>query len=63
MQLKDTHLISGSTKMNILELFDEEINKISKLDFLKVCMKYKVTNNLGDINKWLHETYGNLVAD
>ena len=62
MQLHDP-VLPGDTKLKIMEVFDEPVNSVSKIDFLKVCMKYKVINNMGDINKWLHTTFGNLVTD
>jgi DNA polymerase-1 len=62
MQLKDP-VIPGDTKLKIMEVFDEPLKPVNKLGFFKVCMKYKVINNMGDINKWLHTTFGNLVTD
>lgn len=60
MQLKDPD-ISGIIKMNILDKFNETLNPINKLDFLKVCLKYKVVNSFGDLNDWLKGTFGNII--
>ena len=30
------------------------------MDFMKVLLKYKVINNMGDVNDWLKTTFGNL---
>jgi DNA polymerase-1 len=60
MQLKDPD-ISGQIKMKILDRFNEEVKLFNKMDFLKVCLKYKVVNNFGDINSWLKETFSSLV--
>lgn len=62
MQLKDP-VLPGDTKSKIRELFDEPILPINKIDFIKVCMMYKVTNNLGDINAWLKNTFDGVVTD
>ena len=62
MQLKDP-ILPGDTKLKIMEVFDEPIKPVNKIDFLKVCMKYKVINNMGDMNKWLNTTFSNLVTD
>lgn len=60
MQLKSPD-ISGIIKMNVLEKFNETLNPINKLDFMKVCLKYKVVNNFGDLNDWLKATFGNII--
>ena len=60
MQLKDPD-ISGIIKMNVLDKFNESLNPINKLDFMKVCLKYKVVNNFGDLNDWLKATFGNII--
>lgn len=62
MQLKDPD-ISGQIKMKVLDRFNEEVKPLNKMDFLKICLKYKVVNNFGDINSWLKETFGYLVFD
>ena len=62
MQLKDVD-ISGQIKMKIQDRFREEVSPLVKMDFLKVCLKYKIVNNFGDINSWLKETFGNLIFD
>ena len=62
MQLKDV-TISGQIKMKVLDRFNEEIKPLNKIDFLKVCMKYKVTDKFGDLNSWLKDTFGNLITD
>jgi len=62
MQLEDPEL-SGSTKMNILTKFDEVPNSINKLNFMKVCLKYKVTDKFTkDIHGWLGATFGTLIT-
>ena len=62
MQLKEPD-ISGVIKMQVLDRFNEEIKPLNKIDFLKVCMKYKVTDKFGDLNSWLKDTFGNLITD
>lgn len=62
MQLKDV-TISGQIKMKVLDRFNEEIKPLNKIDFLKVCLKYKVTDKFGDLNSWLKDTFGNLITD
>ena len=62
MQLKDVD-ISGQIKMNVLDRFNEDIKPLNKIDFLKVCLKYKVTDKFGDLNSWLKDTFGNLITD
>ena len=62
MQLKDVN-ISGQIKMQVLDRFNEEIKPLNKINFLKVCMKYKVTDKFGDLNSWLKDTFGNLITD
>jgi DNA polymerase-1 len=62
MQLKDPTM-SGQIKMKVLDRFNETINPLNKIDFLKVLLKYKVVNNFGDINDWLKTTFGNIVTD
>jgi 5'-3' exonuclease len=62
MQLKDVE-ISGNIKMKVLDRFNEKINPLNKIDFLKVLLKYKVVNNFGDINDWLKTTFGNIITD
>lgn len=60
MQLDDPD-ISGIIKMNILSKFNEPNDQLNKLDFMKVCLKYKAVNNFGDINDWLKTTFGNII--
>jgi len=62
MQLKDVD-ISGQIKMKVLDRFNEDIKALNKIDFLKVCVKYKVTDKFGDLNSWLKDTFGNLITD
>ena len=38
------------------------ISQLNKLDFMKVCLKYKAVNNFGDINDWLKTTFGNIIT-
>jgi 5'-3' exonuclease len=61
MQLDDPD-ISGIIKMNILSKFNEPNDQLNKLDFMKVCLKYKAVNNFGDINDWLKTTFGNIIT-
>ena len=60
MQLEDVE-ISGNTKMNVLERFDEPTNPLNRMDFFKVCLKYKVLNNFGNVDNWLRTTFGTLI--
>lgn len=62
MQLKDVD-ISGQIKMQILDRFNEKINPLDKMDFMKILLKYKVVNNFGDINDWLKRTFGGIITD
>jgi len=62
MQLDDPD-ISGVIKMQILDRFNESIEPLNKIDFIKILLKYKVVNNFGDINDWLKTTFGNFVVD
>jgi len=62
MQLEDVD-ISGQIKMQILDRFNEEIQPLNKMDFMKILLKYKVVNNFGDINDWLKTTFGNIITD
>jgi DNA polymerase-1 len=62
MQLNDPD-ISGIIKMQILDRFNEKIEPLNKIDFIKVLLKYKVVNNFGDINDWLKITFSNFVVD
>ena len=62
MQLDDVD-ISGQIKMKTLDRFNERIEPLNKMDFMKILLKYKVVNNFGDINDWLKTTFGNLVTD
>ena len=41
--------------MKILDRFHEEIKPLNKMDFMKVLLKYKVVNNMGNINDWLKQ--------
>ena len=61
MQLKDVD-ISGSIKMKIVDRFNEDIKPLNKMDFMKVLLKYKVINNMGDVNDWLKTTFGNIIT-
>lgn len=62
MQLDDVD-ISGQIKMQILDRFNEDIQPLNKMDFMKILLKYKVVNNFGDINDWLKTTFSNIVTD
>jgi len=61
MQLYDPE-ISGTIKMNILSQYDEPVKSLNKLDFMKVCMKYKIIDTFGNMSDWLNMTYGILVT-
>jgi DNA polymerase-1 len=62
MQLDDVD-ISGQVKMKVLDRFNEEIQPLNKMDFMKILLKYKVIGNFGDINDWLKTTFGNLITE
>lgn len=63
MQLEEPE-IAGSIKMNILTKFDEPTHNFSKIDFMKVCVKYGVTDKFTkDMTNWLNLTYSTLVTD
>jgi 5'-3' exonuclease len=63
MQLKDPDF-SGIIKMKIQNQFDEPIKPLNKVDFIKICMKYKVGHSFGkDALGWLNSTFGTLVTD
>ena len=51
-QLDDVD-ISGQIKMKVLDRFNENIQPLNKMDFMKILLKYKVIGNFGDINDWL----------
>jgi DNA polymerase I len=60
----DEQLISGVVKMDILTRFDEPIKPLNKLNFLQMCLKYKVMDKFGnDINSWLRDTFVNIITD
>ena len=60
MQLDDVD-ISGNIKMKTLDRFNEPIEPLHKMNFMKILLKYKVIGNFGDINDWLKTTFGNLI--
>ena len=60
MQLDDVD-ISGNIKMKTLDRFNEPIEPLNKMNFMKILLKYKVIGNFGDINDWLKTTFGNLI--
>ena len=63
MQLKDPDF-SGIIKMKIQNQFDEPLNRLNKVDFIKICTKYKVGNSFGnDLINWLNSTFATLVTD
>lgn len=63
MQLKNPS-ISGVLKMKIMEKFDEPVEKMNKLEFLKVAVAYQITDHFGhDINSWLNNTFNKLVTN
>ena len=62
MQLDDVD-ISGQIKMKTLDRFNEPIEPLNKMDFMKILLKYKSLGSFGDINDWLKITFGNLITD
>ena len=63
MQLHDVE-ISGQIKMNILDRYDEPISHLSRMDFIKACMKYGITNSFGtNLDSWLQNTWSKLITD
>jgi hypothetical protein len=62
MQLDDVD-ISGNIKMKTLDRFNEPIESLNKMNFMKILLKYKVIGNFGDINDWLKTTFGNLITE
>lgn len=63
MQLTEP-ILSGTTKMNILTRFDEEVKPLKKLSFFQTCVKYKIMGGFGtDINNWLKTTFETLITD
>jgi len=62
MQLDDVD-ISGNIKMKTLDRFNEPIEPLNKMNFMKILLKYKVIGNFGDINDWLKTTFGNLIIE
>ena len=62
MQLDDVD-ISGNIKMKTLDRFNEPIEPLHKMNFMKILLKYKVIGNFGDINDWLKTTFGNLITE
>jgi len=60
----DESLLSGTTKMNVLTKFDEEIKPLKKMKYFQSCVKYKVMGGFGsDINNWLKTTFETLITD
>jgi len=55
--------ISGTIKMDILSTYDEPTKPLNKLDFMKVCMKYKIIDTFGNMSSWLNATYGTLITE
>lgn len=62
MQLENVD-ISGQIKMQVLDRFNQPIQSLNKMDFMKILLKYKVINNFGDVNDWTKTTFGNLITD
>ena len=62
MQLDDVD-ISGQIKMKTLDRFNEPIEPLNKMNFMKILLKYKSLGSFGDINDWLKITFGNLITD
>lgn len=55
--------ISGVIKMDILSTYDKKIKPLNKLDFMKICLKYKTIDALGNISNWLNQTFCTLITD
>lgn len=63
MQLKEPEF-SAAIKLKIQSQFDEPTKHLSKADFIKICMKYKVGHSFGkDLLGWLNSTFGGLITD
>lgn len=62
MQLSNPDF-SGSIKMDILTRFDEKIHSLNKMNFISICVKYRMLNQFGDISGWLRETFGSLNSE
>ena len=62
MQLDDVD-ISGQIKMKTMDRFNEPIQPLNKMSFMKILLKYKSLGSFGDINDWLKTTFGNLITD
>ena len=61
MQLEEPK-ISVNQKLKILDRFNEPNNKLEKMDFFKVGLKYKILQNWPDINDWLKTSFSNIIV-
>jgi DNA polymerase-1 len=62
MQLSSVN-ISGITKMNILDRFNEELDEFNKLKFIKLIHTYGMADLMPNVQSWLNETYGRLLSN
>ena len=62
MQLSDS-MISGVTKMKILDRFNEPNRKFDKFNFIKVASKYKILQSWNDVNDWLKSSFSNIIIN
>ena len=63
MQLSDPD-IPTQLKLKIMDRYGEKIQPVSKLEFMKIMLKYQVTNNFGlNVNDWLNKTFSRLITD
>jgi hypothetical protein len=61
MQLKDVN-ISGTTKLLILDMVREEINKMDVLNFKKMFMIDKMYTVIKDLDSWMAKSFNSLNA-
>jgi hypothetical protein len=61
LSLKLSDTIGVHQKMQILEKYTTPINRLNKLDFLQLSIKYKMEANWNkDIHLWLRDSFGRL---
>ena len=53
----DEVLMSGATKVNILNQFENEIPELNKLGLTKVCLSSMLMQSLGNFDEWIQSTY------
>jgi hypothetical protein len=59
MQLSDTQIQSFS-QLRINEVMQKPVNRLNKMQFLKLIGEDKMRNNLENSNLWLTECFGKL---